>query len=168
MIPLHRLTGGTIMKSKRLLSLVLIVGLASVACGAVARAEGTRGSGQVVYVEHRSEELELPNGERGFRTHNKGVVTAEQPETPFHMSTQDCVGTTILSADGEIASSGGYCDGIDRQGDVWLISWYDGYWTFLGGTGKYARIQGGGTTRQGPAMAGGRSVVFWEGEWRTE
>jgi hypothetical protein len=155
------------MESKRLRSLVLVGCLVSVVLGGIAYAESGQAEGQVVYVQHRSDEFELRDGSKGYRTWNKGVVTAEDPETPFHMSAQDCVGTTIVSADGEVASAGGYCDGIDRQGDVWLISWYDGYWTFLGGTGKYASIKGGGTTRQGPPMDGGRSIVFWTGEWIT-
>ena len=159
---------GGVMKLKQLLSHLPAVLLALVAYCGIAHAEGMRGEGQVVYVEHESEEFELRDGRRGLRVHNKGVVTSDRREIPFHMGTQDCLGTTVVSADGSIASSGGYCDGIDRDGDVWLISWYNGYWTFLGGTGKYERIEGGGTTRQGPPKADGRTVVLWEGEWRME
>jgi hypothetical protein len=154
------------MNSKRLSSVLLAAGFALAVYGGIARAEEMKASGQVVYVQHRSEDFELRDGRKGLRFHNKGVVTSDQVEIPFHMSTQDCVGTTVLSTDGTIASSGGYCDGIDREGDVWLISWYNGYWTFLGGTGKYEGVEGGGTTRQEPPMADGRSLVLWEGEWK--
>ena len=156
------------MKLMRPLSFFLMVGLALVAYRGIAHAEWMNGEGQVVYVQHRSDEFELRDGHKGLRVHDKGVLTSRQPEVPFHMSTQECLGTTVVSADGAIVSSGGYCDGIDRDGDVWLVSWYDGYWTFLGGTGKYERIKGGGTRRQGPRMADGKSVTLWEGEWSME
>ncbi len=127
------------------------------------------GSGTVTYVPVASETMQDSSGKTITRDHLKGVILASDPGIKFHLATQDCKGTTVVSAYGNDLVVKGYCDAIDRDGDVWWL-WYDGTaqgstWGILGGTGKYAGMTGGGTTTTEKPAPDGRFVIHWEGSW---
>ena len=136
----------------------------------LSQAQDVKGSGRVSYVPHASETFELPDGTAGQRLHLKGVVTANEPTNSIHFSTQDCFGTYLMNSDGTISSASGYCDGIDRDGHIWWIWWKGDQagssWGFLGGTGKYDGVEGGGTTKTELLSPDGRLVDSWEGSWK--
>ena len=132
-------------------------------------AQTTSGQGTVTYIQHSSEEVNLAGGTTLMRAHLKGVVLADDPSVPFHMSPQDCIGANILGRDGLPLAGYGHCEGVDQAGHAWFI-WYhnspDGNtWGFMGGTGKYEGIEGGGTTQDNPPSPDGRLVISWEGTW---
>ena len=85
------------------------------------------------------------------------------------MTEHDCLGGSIIGPNGDTGNGAGYCDGIDKDGDVYFI-WYrndgaDRRWGFLGGTGKFAGVDGGGTTEVVGGTPHGRVVVKWQGKW---
>jgi hypothetical protein len=129
------------------------------------------GSGTVTYIPASMENVERPDGTIFQRSHLKGVVVATDAAVPFHLSNQDCVGGNIIGADGALLDGHGYCDGVDADGDVWWIWWHnsvdENVWGFMGGTGKYEGIEGGGTTQVQSQSADGRMVITWEGTWQT-
>lgn len=143
--------------------------LAGLVASAPSVAESVSGEGTVTYVPVASESLRGEDGKSIIRNHQKGVIIAADSAAPFHLATQDCRGTTVVSADGGEVISKGYCDVIDRDGDVWWL-WYDATpqgstWGILGGTGKYGGMTGGGTTKSEKPAPDGRFVMHWQGSW---
>lgn len=148
---------------------VLLGGLVVTATAAAQSPQRT-GSGTATYVPATLETIDLPDGSKLQRSHLKGVVIAADATVPFHMSPQDCVGSNRISATGQVLGGSGYCDGMDRDGHVWWIWWKNApsgnTWGFMGGTGKYDGIEGGGTTEPQYQGADGRLVINWTGRWR--
>ncbi len=132
--------------------------------------QAMRGSGTVTYVPDAMEMVELSDGTMLQRSYLRGVVLASDPSVPFHLSAQDCPGSSIVSAEGQVISGYGYCEGTDRDGDMWWIWWKnsptENTWGFMGGRGKYAGIEGGGTTAVQSQYPDGRLVISWNGSWR--
>ena len=131
------------------------------------QAEEVAGGGSASYVTVSSEAFELAEGRPAIRVHQKGSIVAE--DTPFHLSSQDCFSSLILATEGPPVPAYGYCDGTDRDGDFWTIWFKDeqgggSTWGFLGGTGKYVGIEGGGTTKV-EMQSKDRMVITWEGKW---
>lgn len=134
-----------------------------------AASEEVTGGGTVTYTMTWSEAVRLPEG-AVQRYRLSGVILADDVANPFHLSTQDCNGTTALGGSGKPSIVGGYCDAIDAQGDVWWISWsgsgQESRWTILGGTGKYEGMTGSGTAKWLTQKPDGRGIVRWDGTWR--
>lgn len=127
------------------------------------------GKGSVTY-STSSEVMELKGGDKLVHTAFKGVVLADDPKSPLNMSLQDCSGSTVLNKKGEPQGGGGYCSGVDSDGDIWWISWRGNAagsdWSFISGTGKYDGVTGGGKTRN-LLQTADRMVISWEGAWTT-
>jgi hypothetical protein len=141
--------------------------LAAAALGA----EGS-GGGTITYVGFHIGDRDVAGGSVLGQDHLRGVVLADDPAVPFHMSAQDCIGATVVGAGGAEGEGAGYCDGIDRDGDVYFLWWRnqaDGRtWGFMGGTGKFEALTGGGTTEVLGGSADGRVVLRWDGTWTTK
>lgn len=128
------------------------------------------GEGTVTYIPAVMETSDRADGTMLQFAHMQGLVTATDTAIPFHMSSQDCVGANVATAEGMLVQGHGACYGVDTEGDVWWI-WYSnnpdgGTWGFLGGTGKYEGIEGGGTTQSNLPTAEGRLHVAWQGTWQ--
>jgi len=141
---------------------------AALALPAAALAE--EGSGTVTYVAVSSDSSPLANGGSVQRSHLKGMILADDPSSPLHLSTQDCRGSAVLSAEGTTVVESGFCDAADRDGDTWTL-WYlnrgdDHSWQIIGGTGKYAAMAGGGTTSVLAVTRDGRATIRWQGSWQ--
>ena len=151
------------------ISFALLIAALVAAPSAVAQGE-SKGDGTVTYVPTRTEAVEQPDGTMLQHSVLRGVVLANDPSVPFHLSPQDCPGTNLIGADGTPIRGHGYCVGVDRDGDVWWIWWLlspdKNTWGFLGGTGKYVGIEGGGTTETLAQTPDGTLVISWEGTWR--
>ena len=131
------------------------------------QAEEVEGGGSASYVTVSVEEFELAEGQPAIRVHQKGTLIAEG--TPFHLGSQDCFSTVVLASEGPSIPLYGYCDSTDRDGDMWVVWIKDeqgggSIWGFLGGTGKYVGIEGGGTSKV-EMQSEDRMVVTWEGKW---
>ena len=149
--------------------LALLTSMVALGAAGPAQAQSGSGGGTVTYIPAHQEKMELADGTMMVHQHLKGVVLAEGASVPFHMSSQDCIGSNIMDAEGMLIDGYGHCRGIDADGDVWFI-WYhnspDGNsWGLMGGTGKFEGIEGGGTTQANPPTADGRLVITWEGTW---
>ena len=145
--------------------LALLVFCSALCAYGVEAAEFT-GSGDLTYITVDSETHERADGTVIARNHSKSVIRADDPSVPFHLATQDCIGTTVIRTDGGQAGSG-YCDAVDKDGDVWWIWWRSNRngstWSFIDGTGKYEGIKGGGTTSIEAAYPDGRMAMTWNG-----
>ena len=111
--------------------------------------------------------MTLPDGRTVTRQVLRGTAIADDPNTPLSLASQDCMFTTVTAADGKTFSSGGFCDGVDKDGDVyWAIGKADqngGEWHYLGGTGKFEGLEGGGTYQLALEWPDGKVLATWEG-----
>lgn len=158
--------------SRLLCAAAWLVGVALVAPPALSASE-TSAEGTVTYLPVTESSTKLADGRTVVRFHNRGVVLASDPGSALHGSAQDCSGTLLIGQDGKPASGSGYCDGVDAAGDVWWLWWTDtsggaSKWGFLGGTGKFQGIEGGGTTQTIVMTDDGRQTIRWQGTWTTK
>jgi hypothetical protein len=127
-----------------------------------------KGGGTVTYGPAEVENQSLPDGSMIQRSHIKGIVLSSDASSAMHLVAQDCFGTTLVSPSG-VATGNGYCDAVDGDGDRYWIWWHNGprgnTWGFMGGTGKFEDVEGGGTTEQLAQMADGRVAITCEGTW---
>ena len=111
--------------------------------------------------------ITLEDGRTVTRQILKGTAINDDPNTPLSWASQDCMFTTVTAADGKSFSSGGSCDGIDKDGDVyWAYGKADengGKWWYLGGTGKFEGLEGGGTYQLALQWPDGKVLATWDG-----
>src|SRR3972149_11793021 len=108
-----------------LLSVSSLLGLAAAsAAGTIAL------KGRSTWTPVSESSVKLADGRTVTRQVLKGTAMADDPNTPLSKASQDCMFTTVTSADGKTFSSGGYCDGLDADGDVY---WAYGHATEKGG-----------------------------------
>ncbi len=135
-----------------------------------ADAEELKASGTNTYVPTSSDITPLTDEANLLRTQSRSILVADDPKLPFHLSTQDCSGTYLLDANGQVNRGSGYCDVVDDDNDVWWLSWKttgdDGTWEVMGGTGKYDGMTGSGTTKILSQSADGRFALHWAGTWK--
>ena len=74
-----------------------------------------------------------------------GVIRDEKEGGPFDKNFMRCVAQQAMVA-GK-SSLGGSCTETDKDGDMIFIAYGAGEFTFVGGTGKYQGITGGGTNK---------------------
>lgn len=145
------------------------LGVLALVFAAQAQAAEVSATGTATYVSS-PDVTELKDGNRLVRAQLKGVGLADDPKSSLHQSLQSCGGTTLVNKKGETLAGAGYCDGVDRDGDLFWLSWRANAtgsdWTFTGGTGKYAGVTGGGKTVNA-VQAPDRLVITWEGRWTT-
>lgn len=157
------------LKTKIFLTVFLFLVISLTLTFAVAAAEG-KGQGTVTYINVSDDSSKRADGSMLVRNHSKGVVLCDDDSAPIHMNAQDCYGTNIIGADGNLIVASGYCDAADKDGDMWWIWWRSeggkDTWGFMGGTGKFEGIKGGGTTSTLAMYPDGRQVISWEGTWQ--
>lgn len=140
--------------------------------GAAAQAQAQQqgqGSGRTTGVPVTDVTLQAPDGRTIQRQTFSGFSIADDPGNPFHQTNVTCTFTTAVAADGETVSQGAFCDGIDRDWDVfWLWGRGNqdgGTWSLIGGTGKFEGIEGGGTSTTAATWPDGKIIFSWEGSW---
>jgi hypothetical protein len=150
----------------------LLFSLAALLCFGVndSFAQQIEDGGLLAFTPKSSESFEVANGNTITRSGLAVVVFSDDPDSPFHMASQDCAMTSVTSKDGNVLSSKGYCDGVDAEGDVWYLhldtnSDGNAVWTIVSGTGKFSNASGGGVTTNGPAWGDGKSVGMWKGSY---
>jgi len=148
--------------------LALITALAALAgLAAPAAADEVKGSGTVTYAVTVVVENNLANGQKLRQSRLKGLILADQDNSPFNLSPQDCSSAALIDAEGTMIENHGSCVSVDVDGDVWWL-FYEGdidgsQWTVTGGTGKYKDMTGGGTTDNLLITGDGRFATAWEG-----
>ena len=137
----------------------------------VAAAQPTRtGGGTITFGPNEPEMIALANGRSLLRLRQSGILLDDDPDSPFHLATQDCQASMVVAADGSTEITRGHCDSVDADGDIWWISFLntsDGQtYETPGGTGKFAGLEGRGTTAAQVQLPDGRSTVRWDGRWQ--
>ncbi len=126
-------------------------------------------SGDFAFMTTASEEMPLSDGQVLMRVVQSGMVFADDPASPLDRTATTCTGSTVMDATGRATVVSGHCDGVDADGDVWTI-WYGGDedggdWGYMGGTGKFEGIEGGGTFSAESQWSDGRGINSWEGKY---
>lgn len=157
---------GGIEMSKSLFSLG-IMALSLLALAQLSAAETYTLTGRSIWTPESVNSSKLPDGRTVTRQVLKGTAIADETDTPLSMVSQDCMFTTVTSADGKTFSSGGYCDGVDVDGDVyWAVGTATqdgGEWHYIGGTGKFEGMTGGGKYQLAMTWPDGKIVATWDG-----
>jgi len=119
---------------------------------ATSEAAETKVSGSITYEVIYHNETKLDDGRVISRDHMRGMVDDHDDGSPIDGSTHDCFGAIVFAPDGKTFQEGhGYCDGVDKDGDVWWLSWStdgpgESIWSITGGTGKFEGASGTGKT----------------------
>jgi len=126
-------------------------------------------SGDFAFMTTASEEMPLSDGQVLMRVVQSGMVFADDPASPIDRTATTCTGSTVMDATGRATVVSGHCDGVNADGDVWTI-WYGGDedggdWGYMGGTGKFEGIKGGGTFSAESQWSDGRGINSWEGKY---
>lgn len=156
--------------------MVVVVGIALVvlAVGApTSSAQDVKASGMNMFVPKFNESFVLADGTTANRMSFNGFIMADDPANPLRLASMTCSGTAVVRKDQTEVRSAGTCDSVDRDGDVAFYWWrHDekagGHWGFLGGTGKWANVEGGGTYEPAYQWKDGRSGNTWKGSWKTK
>lgn len=157
------------MKTYRVRVQGALAGLGLIAtCASPATSAEINASGTLTFVRTQFERIPLTGGKFLNETHIKGVVLASDPSLPLHLASQDCDFAMSVDDKGVPGQGYGYCATIDKEGDLYWISLSimgtaDSKWTVVSGTGKYAGMTGGGTTRVLMATADGRLTLALSG-----
>lgn len=134
-----------------------------------AAAQGaTRTAGMVAGTQKVISSIELPDGRTIRRIMLSVGVTADDPSSPWHLGSQDCLVTYTFASDDSLIGGRGVCDFVSPEGDVWWLmieaSGSDPVrWTGLGGTGKFEGIEHSGTTVISAEWGDGKVIGRWEG-----
>jgi len=136
-------------------------------------AQEVKGSGSNMFVPKVVESFSLPDGTTVNRTAFSGFMTADDPASPLRMASMTCSGAVVMGKDGKPVRSAGTCDSVDAQGDVAFYWWRSdaksgGRWGFMGGTGKWANVEGGGTYEPTFQSTDGRQGNSWKGTWKSK
>ena len=147
----------------------LPIALALCTAGVALAGQKMSGSGHNANHNVSTETTKLPDGRLMMRLHDANIIMGNNPGNPFHLTSLDCFSTFIATPDGKSGTGGGYCQGLDKDGDVWWINFQGdfggGAWAFIRGTGKFEGISGGGTYKPAAQLEGGRSISTWDGTW---
>jgi len=149
-------------------SYVLVVTtLSLLALAEMSAAETYELKGRSIWIPESVSTITRADGMTVTRQILKGTAIADDPTTPLSLASQDCMFTTVTAADGKSFSSGGYCDGVDKDGDVyWAVGTADqngGEWHYIGGTGKFEGLEGGGTYQLALEWPDGKVMATWAG-----
>ena len=147
---------------------VVLIALAMAATTALAGE--VSGQGKNMFVPEVQETFELADGTTASRIVWAGFMSTEDPDSPLHLASMTCSGVAVTRDDSPVRSAGS-CDAIDADGDVAFYWWrHDeqsgGKWGFLGGTGKWTGVEGGGTYEPAFQWSDGRMGNLWKGTWK--
>lgn len=95
-----------------------------------------------------------------------GIIRNEKDGGPFDKSFIRCIGVEAMVA-GQFWDNG-TCTETDKDGDKIFITYGVGTFTYIGGTGKYKGITGGGTNKGDPTFQDKKNwaaVVAFEKHW---
>jgi hypothetical protein len=123
-----------------------------VTAAASTQAAETRVRGEIPFKVVSHHESKLADGSVVSRDHFRGTIKDSDSTSPLNGASHDCFGSILYAPDGEqIIEGHGTCDAIDKDGDVWWLTWKsdapgESRWTMIGGTGKYKGLSGSGKT----------------------
>lgn len=149
------------------ITLMLSVALTTLVLVPAAAAQQQSISGYVVYVAGDASEVTLADGRMLSTGILRGVRIDDDPESPIHLGAQNCAGSNLFGSDGTMLQNVGSCTSVDTDGDLLHLSYFNTpeqrTWRYTGGTGKFARVEGGGTTELLAVGPDGRSTIRYKG-----
>lgn len=152
----------------RTISVFVLVICCVLVVTSLASAETYELEGASTWIPVSVDVMTLDDGRTVTRQVLKGTAINNDPDTPLSNASQDCMFTTVTTADGSSFSSGGSCDGVDADGDVyWAIGTATekgGTWKYIGGTGKFEGLEGGGTYQLALEWPDGKVMATWDGK----
>jgi hypothetical protein len=127
----------------------------TVLTGTASLAAGSQVSGRISYTLAHLSDVKIVQKDKSFvlsRDTLSGTISASVAGSALDKSKQVCVGATLVDAAGKTIEGHGSCDSVDADGDVWWLVYSTkgpskSRWIVVGGTGKYKRLRGTGTTR---------------------
>lgn len=120
-------------------------------------------SGKAFYRPVSEETVKLSDGRTLVRSVVAGYVYADGAGNPFDMLHQTCSSTTVVAANGGGMEQFGHCDAMDANQNLFVISFHDNEWRIEGGTGRFAGMKGGGTTKAIHTWPDGSYLISWSG-----
>ena len=97
---------------------------------------------------------------------SSGMIRNEKEGGPFDTNYVRCIGQDVTIA-GKLLDNG-FCTETDKAGDMIFLTYSGEGFTYIGGTGKYKGITGGGTNKGDPTFQDGKNwaaVVSFEKHW---
>ena len=130
---------------------------------ASAQASAADWSGKAFYRLISQETLKLSDGRTLIRSVAAGYVSGDGAGNPFDMLHQTCSSTTIVAPNEGGMEQFGYCDALDANQNLFVLSFHDDDWQIDGGTGPFAGMKGGGTTKTLHTWPDGSYLISWSG-----
>ena len=133
-------------------SLVGTIALSLACAAAPALAAEMKIAGEIAFTVVSHDETRLADGSVVSRDHLKGTIKDDDSASVLDGASHDCQGSILYAPGGEeIVEGHGSCDAIDKDGDVWWLTWTteasgESTWTMIDGTGKYEGLSGSGKT----------------------
>ena len=121
-----------------------------VAAGPANAGESVKKWGHGAYATVVLDVLELDEGHSVMWWRGEGVEVDDDPSSPTHLNTGDCV-LVLETMPDETYSGSGFCTFTDRDGDKYFLKHWVGSgmeesrYEYTGGTGKWTGATGGGT-----------------------
>lgn len=114
------------------------------------------------------EPTEISKGTTLATLRASSVTVSDDPSTPYHLVSGECIGSFLTTPEGKTTGSGS-CSRRDKDGDVLNEEWVatdgagaKGTSKLVGGTGKFARAAGSLQWEFTP-LQGKSSAVRWTG-----
>jgi hypothetical protein len=128
-----------------------------------AQATAAEWSGKAFYRPVAEETVKLSDGRTLIRSVVAGYVYGDTSGNPFDMMHQTCSSTIVIAPNDGGMEQFGHCDALDANQDLFVISFHDDKWRIEGGTGKFAGMTGGGTTKNISTWPDGSYLISWTG-----
>lgn len=157
--PDHFLSSGVSAMNKKVTPVIAV----SMLMLASAHASAADWSGKAFYRPISQETVELSDGRTFIRSGVAGYVSGDGAGNPFDMLYQTCSSTTIVAPNDGGMEQFGYCDALDANQNLFVISFHDNEWRIEGGTGTFAGMKGGGTTKNLHTWPDGSYLISWSG-----
>jgi hypothetical protein len=132
---------------------------------AVAAPVATAGdvSGNAIYRPVSTDVRAFVDGRTMTRSVEYGFVYGEGADNPFDKMTQNCFTVSVAKPGSDVLEQFGHCEGLDKDEDLFILNFHNDTWTIAGGTGKFAGMKGGGTTKVTETWSDGSYLVSWTG-----
>lgn len=145
------------------------LGLMAAWCAAPATSFAAPCAGTNINTTLSWEPTEIAEGTTLATWRGTSVVVSDDPNAPYHLVAGECIGTYLMTPDGNTRGSG-ICARRDKDGDVLNEEWVQpvgteskGTWKNVGGTGKFSNA-GDTANWEIIMLQDNKSAVRWEGD----
>jgi len=133
---------------------------------AVAAPVATAGdvAGHAIYRPVSADTKSLTDGRTMTRSTEGGFVYGDGAGNPFDKMIQNCFSISLAKPGSDAAEQFGHCEGLDKDEDLFVLYFHGDTWTIGGGTGKFAGMKGGGTSKVIQTWSDGSYLISWIGK----